>query len=1828
MEQVLSSPRGHSDWEADQNSFGFLILDTDNDVVPGSPKNAERHQKGEPPIVSLSFDEIFQENAFSLDDLFRASRYSGLEQTYPWERSTECVSPPRWDNPSPQAQELAEEVCCAVASDVDTGDLISFNSTAPSPTHTGSMMQMSRPGSPLLVSDCLHPLESADTGCPLDGLVGHPLLEPLQDHMLSHTWLPERTTVIGCCPDLPSQVRDFSQDPYLTTPEQVRDLLYSSADLREPAGNLSGVQCSGRWAPCELELPSLAPVLLPGPITSPSFSSPTCSHLHPLSEPTYMALHAMVPTQSGQGSCGLLQLHEAETAGLSDASSAGNTIDDCISESLDTPQSSAWCVHERTLAGSDSEATAVTSHTESVSPASAAHSLLDQNLCELREGHPGEGEESPQMEIQMDRDVSRDDDSQKSLVHDLELEFALASVLVSPESAPEQTVPSCVMLLSPQPDSLPECSGENQEFCLNIHTLGTGSLTESLWSLNGDISEMCHSISPHADDTQIPELLAYDCASDSESQTPWSPASESQAPAEYAAALEIWETRRIAPPADSVPASESQATADSAPASESQEPCSPASESQAPAESAAAPEIQETRRIALPADSVPASESQATADSVPALEIQETRRIALPADSVPASESQAPCSPDSESQAPAESAGAPEIWETRIAPPAGFIPASESQAPFAPASESQVPAECADTQEIQETRRIGPSADSVPASECQAPADSIPERRPTPATLVTHAALDHSFDPSAEPIPETDTTSPTFQAQLHTSPIEPEPCEPKRLHMGSLFGDAGSEQTIDACVADILVQVAHTLGAAHTHSPSPTMPSHEVLTCPRQSETPPVNGATRQCWISPSDSAAENTQVPDASVDSSTADYERTCTRDVAPAGSGTPGDPNPRNITAKDCLASDEGPENTHVLAVPYGQSCVNTPAADSMAVLAESSPLYATLPAPVVCVQEDRDSDQEQVRHSFESLPGRSDSSPPSGEGSQLTKVGVAVEEGQGRANARLTQSAVVSAESDPPGQSESELPRVTHTQPNLSQVAGVQVNALLVLRDGRPNGVCPPEETHRPLMEKNVSVPGHAEMALDLYVSSGAAQEGCAGAGTVSTATPQEEDLSALRAVFQALDQDGDGFVRIEEFMEFATAYGAEQWWWGFSLPYLGRVRVLNTLYFWAFQVKDLTRFLDPSGLGVISFEDFHRGITAISNGGSDPELYRLQLSPPDGSGATEEYDEGIGLGRQARSSRCSSVKGGEDDEPAAFLSRSSRETGAEGDAEGVSPHSELHLLAETMVLGMASSAPGTSDPGAPPFTQQAEVSDSAYLGSESAYSECETFTDEDTGALVHPELHEDVETDSGIENTLTENEERNRFSLGADLHGHTLGPVICGEEEHFEDFGESNSAADLMLANQEEGRAAPEGEGDPEPHPHPVSPLHRPSMRVPPSSDLFPASFQSFLQSESLEFFCTHCHKQISRLEDLSTRLHLLEMNSSSKRLSSKKAARHLLQSGGLDGMSSLSRDVLDLADSDITDKVLLLERRVCELEKDSEESEEQHTRLRQENLALVHRANALEEQLKEQELGAEENLQTLTRRHRDTLTKLQRERDLEIENLQARLHLLDEENSELRSCVPCLRANIERLEEEKRKLQDEMDDVSDRLNEEMESRRKMADKLSHEHHSNQKEKESTQELIEDLRKQLEHLQLFKLEMEARHGRMPGAGLQEYNTHMRENELEQEIRRLKQARAHTHTDPERSKQWRARDNRSLKEQNDELNGQIINLSIQGAKSLFTESLSESLAAEINNVSRAELMEAIQKQEEINYRLQDYIDRIIVAIMESNPSILEVK
>ncbi|XP_053327407.1 rab11 family-interacting protein 3 isoform X2 [Spea bombifrons] len=541
---------------------------------------------------------------------------------------------------------------------------------------------------------------------------------------------------------------------------------------------------------------------------------------------------------------------------------------------------------------------------------------------------------------------------------------------------------------------------------------------------------------------------------------------------------------------------------------------------------------------------------------------------------------------------------------------------------------------------------------------------------------------------------------------------------------------------------------------------------------------------------------------------------------------------------------------------------------------------------------------------------------------------------------------------------------------------------------------------------------------------------------------------DELARLQAVFEALDRDKDGFVKMEDFVQFATVYGAEQ-------------------------VKYLTGYLDPAGLGVINFRDFYRGISEIQNEDLDMQLYDMGYPSEEEPACSVDFDD-----------------------LAAF--------------------------------------------------EVTEVTDSAYVGSESAYSECETFTDEDTGALATQEDPE-TEGDGGV----------SRIPPPATPEGLEISLCdisvisVTGQEEQFEDFGEGTEP-DLFSSQCDEDQ---------------------------------------------------NDNQTTSSIQPL--------YSSPDKRPSSRKEARRLHHSSLL-VEDSMERQLADMScdETDLTDKVLYLEQRVSELERDASTNGEQQNRLRQENLQLLHRAHALEEQLKEQELRSDQVQGEETRRHREELRKMERDCGYELSSLKARVQELESENLELRSQVPVLKATTQRLEEENQKLRDQVEEVRRQLKENKELNQKLGGRLNKEKHKQQSEKEQSQEVIEELRRELEQMQLMRLEMEHRLGLGNTSALQEYNSRAREAELEHEVRRLKQ------------------EQRALKEQNEELNGQIINLSIQGAKNLFSTTFSDSLAAEISSVSRDELMEAIQKQEEINLRLQDYIDRIIVAIMETNPAILEVK
>ncbi|XP_006246965.1 rab11 family-interacting protein 4 isoform X1 [Rattus norvegicus] len=378
---------------------------------------------------------------------------------------------------------------------------------------------------------------------------------------------------------------------------------------------------------------------------------------------------------------------------------------------------------------------------------------------------------------------------------------------------------------------------------------------------------------------------------------------------------------------------------------------------------------------------------------------------------------------------------------------------------------------------------------------------------------------------------------------------------------------------------------------------------------------------------------------------------------------------------------------------------------------------------------------------------------------------------------------------------------------------------------------------------------------------------------------------------------------------------------------------------------------------------------------------------------------------------------------------------------------------------------------------------------------------------------------------------------------------------------------------------------------------------------------PRKMRHAYNSDLLDVYCSQCCKKINLLNDLEARLKNLKANSPNRKISSTAFGRQLMHSSNFSSSNGstedLFRDSIDSCDNDITEKVSFLEKKVTELENDSLASGGLKSKLKLENVQLVHRVHELEEMVKDQETTAEQALEEEARRHREVYCKLEREKSTELELLNTRVQQLEEENTDLRTTVTRLKSQTEKLDEERQRMSDRLEDTSLRLKDEMDLYKRMMDKLRQNRLEFQKEREATQELIEDLRRELEHLQMYKLDCERPGRGRSSSGLGEFNARAREVELEHEVKRLKQ------------------ENHKLRDQNDDLNGQILSLSLYEAKNLFaTQTKAQSLAAEIDTASRDELMEALKEQEEINFRLRQYMDKIILAILDHNPSILEIK
>ncbi|KAJ0032978.1 hypothetical protein NQD34_000085 [Periophthalmus magnuspinnatus] len=490
------------------------------------------------------------------------------------------------------------------------------------------------------------------------------------------------------------------------------------------------------------------------------------------------------------------------------------------------------------------------------------------------------------------------------------------------------------------------------------------------------------------------------------------------------------------------------------------------------------------------------------------------------------------------------------------------------------------------------------------------------------------------------------------------------------------------------------------------------------------------------------------------------------------------------------------------------------------------------------------------------------------------------------------------------------------------------------------------------------------------------------------------------------------------------------------------------------------------------------------------------------------------------------------------------------------------------------------------------------------------ECQLFPSE----VDEPEERES-DRDSAVEST--QGSDTSEGPARAEDKEDALGELFF----HRDNISVTSDLSTRSSASLNEEQFEDYGEGE-EPDYAPSSPCPDDDARTNGCSDLgssvsssagqTPHKVRQHYTGELMDVYCSQCSKKVNLLNDLEARLKNLKANS----FSCVFFIRQLLHNSNLSSSNGstedLFRDSIDSCDIDINEKVSFLEKKVAELESEIIINGDLKSRLKQENTQLVHRVNELEEQLKDQETKAEHNLEQQLRRHRESYSKMERDKSTQIELQSNRVRQLEEENSEMSLNLSRLKSQTEKLDEEKQRMTDKLEDTSLRLRDEMDLYKKMMDKLRQNRQQFQKEKDAMQELIEDLRRELEHLQLFKLEAERPgRGRSSSSSLSDVSSRSREVELEHEVKRLKQ------------------ENQKLKEQNEDLNGQILSLSLHEAKNLFaTQTKAQSLAAEIDNASRDQLMEALKEQEEINIRLRQYMDKIILSILDHNPSILEIK
>ncbi|XP_047483911.1 rab11 family-interacting protein 3-like isoform X5 [Penaeus chinensis] len=308
-------------------------------------------------------------------------------------------------------------------------------------------------------------------------------------------------------------------------------------------------------------------------------------------------------------------------------------------------------------------------------------------------------------------------------------------------------------------------------------------------------------------------------------------------------------------------------------------------------------------------------------------------------------------------------------------------------------------------------------------------------------------------------------------------------------------------------------------------------------------------------------------------------------------------------------------------------------------------------------------------------------------------------------------------------------------------------------------------------------------------------------------------------------------------------------------------------------------------------------------------------------------------------------------------------------------------------------------------------------------------------------------------------------------------------------------------------------------------------------------------------------------------------------------------------------ASLEDDVLDL-----NHKVQMLQQQVGVLAENQVNSDDRFSRVKQDNAAYQARVVMLEEQLREAEMRHEERLAEEQRRNRELVTRIEREKQLTIENYTIKLASVEKEKKSVDDDYRRSKSQLDKLQKEKETLEDRVSEAEFSASALHQENGKLAEFSRREKEEIKVERERSAQVIEELRCEIERLRTAE---ETARKRSPSVDPQTAQT----AELQATIRQLRE------------------ENKNLVEQVEDLQAQLLTSRLEEGRTLVTATNNNSLAAEFEAMTSEEgalygsdtvekLKKSLKDAQEANQHLRSYIDGILLNIVENYPQLLEVK